>query len=99
MPIQLFFKERFPLFPLQLKMTSVEDFQFSHQGVPPSWSSRSGESTPSFFSLWKENLHKRSYATDEVILTDPIYVGLLNRVRLASGVPRLIPLIPGGPGG
>ena len=35
---------------------------------------------------------------DEVILTDPIYVGLLNRVRLASGVPRLIPLIPGPDG-
>ncbi len=30
---------------------------------------------------------------DEVILTDPIYVGLLNRVRLAGGVPRLVPLI------
>ncbi|MCP4201354.1 MAG: pyridoxal phosphate-dependent aminotransferase [bacterium] len=26
---------------------------------------------------------------DEVVLTDPIYVGLLNRVRLAGGVPRL----------
>src|SRR5438128_5707657 len=37
-------------------------------------------------------------AGDEVILTDPIYVGLLNRVRLASGVPRLIPLIPGPDG-
>ncbi len=35
---------------------------------------------------------------DEVILTDPIYVGLLNRVRLASGVPRLTPLIPGPDG-
>src|SRR2546422_6802042 len=43
MPIQLFFKERFPLFPLQLKMTSVEDFQFSHQGVPPSWSLKRGD--------------------------------------------------------
>lgn len=30
---------------------------------------------------------------DEVILTDPIYVGLLNRVRLAGGVPRLVPLL------
>jgi aspartate/methionine/tyrosine aminotransferase len=28
---------------------------------------------------------------DEVILTDPIYVGLLNRVLLAGGVPRLVP--------
>ncbi len=26
---------------------------------------------------------------DEVVLTDPIYAGLLNRVRLAGGVPRL----------
>ncbi|MGH7049966.1 MAG: pyridoxal phosphate-dependent aminotransferase [Acetobacteraceae bacterium] len=26
---------------------------------------------------------------DEVVLTDPTYVGLLNRVRLAGGVPRL----------
>jgi len=31
---------------------------------------------------------------DEVILTDPTYAGLLNRVRIAGGVPRLVPLIP-----
>ncbi|MBM4254988.1 MAG: pyridoxal phosphate-dependent aminotransferase [Deltaproteobacteria bacterium] len=30
---------------------------------------------------------------DEVLLTDPIYVGLINRVRLAGGVPRYVPLI------
>src|SRR5262245_4103834 len=35
---------------------------------------------------------------DEVILTDPIYVGLLNRVRIAGGVPRLVPLRPGHAG-
>jgi N-succinyldiaminopimelate aminotransferase len=35
---------------------------------------------------------------DEVILTDPVYAGLLNRVRLAGGVPRLVPLIPGPTG-
>jgi aspartate/methionine/tyrosine aminotransferase len=35
---------------------------------------------------------------DEVVLTDPIYVGLLNRVRIAGGVPKLVPLLP-GPGG
>ena len=28
---------------------------------------------------------------DEVILTDPTYVGLINRVRLAGGVPKLVP--------
>ncbi len=28
---------------------------------------------------------------DEVIVTDPTYVGLLNRVRLAGGVPRQVP--------
>ncbi|MDX1501328.1 MAG: pyridoxal phosphate-dependent aminotransferase [Thermoanaerobaculia bacterium] len=27
---------------------------------------------------------------DEVILPDPIYIGLINRVRLAGGVPRLV---------
>ena len=32
---------------------------------------------------------------DEVILNDPIYVGLLNRVRLAGGVPKFVPFIPG----
>jgi aspartate/methionine/tyrosine aminotransferase len=32
---------------------------------------------------------------DEVVLTDPTYSGLLNRVRLAGGVPKLVPLIPG----
>ncbi|HMQ29447.1 MAG TPA: pyridoxal phosphate-dependent aminotransferase [Chloroflexaceae bacterium] len=31
---------------------------------------------------------------DEVLLTDPIYVGLVNRVRLAGGVPRYVPLVP-----
>ncbi len=36
---------------------------------------------------------------DEVVLTDPVYAGLLNRVRLAGGVPRLAPLIPGTPAG
>ncbi|QGZ34793.1 pyridoxal phosphate-dependent aminotransferase [Stappia indica] len=29
---------------------------------------------------------------DEVIITDPAYAGLLNRIRLAGGVPRLVPL-------
>jgi len=31
---------------------------------------------------------------DEVLLTDPVYVGLINRVRLAGGIPRFVPLIP-----
>jgi aspartate/methionine/tyrosine aminotransferase len=35
---------------------------------------------------------------DEVLLTDPIYVGLINRVRLAGGVPRFVPLIPSDQG-
>jgi aspartate/methionine/tyrosine aminotransferase len=30
---------------------------------------------------------------DEVILTDPTYAGMLNRVRLAGAVPRLVPLL------
>ncbi len=29
---------------------------------------------------------------DEVVLVDPIYAGLVNRVRLAGGVPRFVPL-------
>src|SRR5471032_753410 len=35
---------------------------------------------------------------DEVIVTDPTYAGLLNRVRLAGGVPRQVPFMfePGG---
>jgi N-succinyldiaminopimelate aminotransferase len=35
---------------------------------------------------------------DEVIVTDPSYVGLANRVRLAGGVPRFAPFrfAPGG---
>lgn len=35
---------------------------------------------------------------DEVILTDPTYIGLINRVGLAGGVPRLAPFrfTPGG---
>ncbi|HEX6207578.1 MAG TPA: pyridoxal phosphate-dependent aminotransferase [Actinomycetota bacterium] len=35
---------------------------------------------------------------DEVILTDPTYAGMLNRVRLAGAVPRLVPLVPGSEG-
>jgi N-succinyldiaminopimelate aminotransferase len=31
---------------------------------------------------------------DEVLLHDPIYAGLVNRVRLAGGVPKFIPLEP-----
>lgn len=31
----------------------------------------------------------------EVVLTDPIYVGLLNRVRLAGATPRVVPLVAG----
>jgi N-succinyldiaminopimelate aminotransferase len=31
---------------------------------------------------------------DEVIMTDPIYVGLINRVRLAGGVPVFVPYHP-----
>ena len=31
---------------------------------------------------------------DEVVLTSPTYVGLINRVRLAGGVPRFIRLLP-----
>jgi N-succinyldiaminopimelate aminotransferase len=35
---------------------------------------------------------------DEVLMTDPIYSGLVNRVRLAGGVPRFVPLIPSAQG-
>lgn len=35
---------------------------------------------------------------DQVLLTDPCYVGLINRVRLAGGVPRYVPLVPGPEG-
>lgn len=30
---------------------------------------------------------------DEVVITDPAYVGLLNRIRLAGGIPRMVPLV------
>jgi aspartate/methionine/tyrosine aminotransferase len=32
---------------------------------------------------------------DEVVLTDPTYAGLIQRVRLAGAVPKLVPLIAG----
>jgi aspartate/methionine/tyrosine aminotransferase len=35
---------------------------------------------------------------DEVVLTSPTYVGLINRVRLAGGVPRFIRLVPDSSG-
>jgi N-succinyldiaminopimelate aminotransferase len=31
---------------------------------------------------------------DEVLMTDPTYSGFINRIRLAGGVPRFVPLIP-----
>ncbi len=34
----------------------------------------------------------------EVVLTDPVYAGLVNRVRLAGGVPRFVPGTPGADG-
>jgi N-succinyldiaminopimelate aminotransferase len=34
-------------------------------------------------------------AGDEVVLTDPTYAGLINRVYLAGGVPRFAQLVPG----
>lgn len=33
---------------------------------------------------------------DEVVITDPAYAGLLNRIRLAGGIPRLVPLVVTG---
>ncbi len=35
---------------------------------------------------------------DEVVMTSPSYVGLINRVRLAGGVPRFVALVPGPAG-
>jgi aspartate/methionine/tyrosine aminotransferase len=35
---------------------------------------------------------------DEVLMTDPIYVGLINRVRLAGGIPRYVPMIASAQG-
>ncbi len=35
---------------------------------------------------------------EEVLMTDPIYVGLINRVRLAGGIPHFVPLMPSGQG-
>ena len=35
----------------------------------------------------------------EVVLTDPVYAGLVNRVRLAGGVPRFVPATPAKGGG
>jgi aspartate/methionine/tyrosine aminotransferase len=35
---------------------------------------------------------------DKVLLTDPTYVGLINRVRLAGGTPVFVPLQPGEDG-
>jgi aspartate/methionine/tyrosine aminotransferase len=35
---------------------------------------------------------------EEVILTDPTYAGMVNRVRLVGGVPRFVPLVPGEEG-
>jgi len=38
-------------------------------------------------------------AGDGVIVTDPTYAGIVNRIRLAGAVPQLVPLRPDRPGG
>lgn len=35
---------------------------------------------------------------DEVIVTDPTYAGIINRIRIASGIPVFVPLIPSAAG-
>ena len=35
---------------------------------------------------------------DEVLLTDPSYVGFINRIYLAGGIPRYVPLVGGADG-
>ncbi|HZA60757.1 MAG TPA: pyridoxal phosphate-dependent aminotransferase [Actinomycetota bacterium] len=47
---------------------------------------------------WLNTLLVTTDPGDEVILTDPTYAGMLNRVRLAGAVPRLVPLVPGDAG-
>ncbi len=32
---------------------------------------------------------------DEVVVTDPTYAGMIQRIRLAGGVPRFVPWVPG----
>jgi aspartate/methionine/tyrosine aminotransferase len=34
----------------------------------------------------------------EVVICDPIYAGLVNRIRLAGGIPRHVPCVPGSGG-
>jgi aspartate/methionine/tyrosine aminotransferase len=31
---------------------------------------------------------------DEVVVTDPVYAGIINRIRLAGGITKFVPLIP-----
>lgn len=35
---------------------------------------------------------------DEVIVTDPVYAGIINRIRLAGGITKFVPLIPSSSG-
>lgn len=35
---------------------------------------------------------------DEVVVTDPTYAGIINRVYLAGGIPKFVPLIPSSSG-
>src|SRR5437870_5704965 len=59
---QFFFKESFSLLPAQLKMSSVEDFQFSHRGCTSFVSFTAPEKVHPL-SISNLNLHRRSYAT------------------------------------
>lgn len=36
---------------------------------------------------------------DEVIVTDPTYAGIINRIHMAQGIPVFVPLIPSPQGG
>jgi aspartate/methionine/tyrosine aminotransferase len=43
---------------------------------------------------WIDALFSLTDPGDEVILTDPTYAGMVNRVRLVGAAPRLVPLSP-----
>ncbi|HYH27160.1 MAG TPA: pyridoxal phosphate-dependent aminotransferase, partial [Actinomycetota bacterium] len=47
---------------------------------------------------WLNTLLVTTDPGDEVVLTDPTYAGMINRVRLAGAVPRLVPQVPGEDG-
>lgn len=82
-----------PFFGLDVTRKAATKLVSSQSGISYDWKTECLISAGGLSGIFNVLLATLEYG-DEVLLTDPTYVGLINRVRLAGGVPRFVPLIP-----